>query len=56
MKEQRYYFFFCKNGRKNKVVETDIVDRTTFDNFDWFIPLDIIDADEHHIWFDDGDD
>lgn len=50
--EKKYRFHFCYNGRKGKKAWTDEVEKIVFDNFEWYVPYDIIDCDEHNIWFD----
>lgn len=52
--KERYYFHFCY-GRKSRCHSTDEVSKAVFDNFEYYLPYDVIDENEHHIWFDDGD-
>lgn len=52
--KDKYYFHFCY-ARKSRCHCTDEISKSVFENFEWYVPYDIIDYDDHNIWFDDGD-
>lgn len=54
--EEKYYFHFCWDGRKDRKAWTDIVGKEVFDNYDLYgLWYDILDYDDRQIWFDYGD-
>lgn len=54
-KSKKYNVYFCLNGRKRKYVEKLTVSQQTWKYRLEIWPLDVIDEDDHNIWFDYGD-